>query len=79
MSSQADRVLAIISDEPSRWVLEEIREAQKQDVALMPILVGTSAVVPDWLRNTEALAITGSFDAKQAVQRIGEQLTKLNL
>jgi hypothetical protein len=58
--ARSDAVLALIADEPSSWVLDEISDAQKQQIPVVPMLLGKNAAFPNTIANTKALRIENS-------------------
>lgn len=74
----ADAVVAILSEEPSRWVLNEVAEAQKQRVTVVPVLLG-DAELPMSLGDSQALRIQNPNDPQEVKALVEEQLAKLDL
>jgi hypothetical protein len=72
----ADVLLALFSEEPSRWVLEEVNEAKKQQVPIIPVLLGEHAALPEEVAETAALRPKNSEEALKVIEI---QLSKLNL
>lgn len=74
----AHAVVALLSDEPSRWVLEEIAEAERQNVTVIPVLLG-NADLPTNLASLQPLRIQNPGDPDQTLGFLKEQLAKLGL
>jgi hypothetical protein len=75
----ADAVLALIAQEPSSWVLNEIFEAEKQQIPILPMLLGKNARLPTSIANRQALQIDNPNDSREAEKAIEVELSKLNL
>jgi transcription initiation factor IIF auxiliary subunit len=76
---RADAVLALIAEEPSSWVLNEISEAEKQQIPIVPMLLGKETVLPPSIANKQALHIENPQDSRQVEEAIDAELSKLNL
>ena len=76
---KSDAVLALISEDPSSWVLHEISEAQKQQVPVLPLLLGKDASLPDSIAEAQTTRIENADDTQQAQAIIETELAKLNL
>ena len=71
-------MVALLSDELSRWVLEEIAEAERQPVTVIPVLLG-NADLPKNLASLHPLRIQNPSDQAQTTGFVKEQLAKLGL
>jgi hypothetical protein len=76
---RADAVLALIATEPSTWVLNEISEAEKQQIPILPMLLGKDTLLPMSIANRQALRIENPHDSQEAQKVIEAELSKLNL
>jgi len=76
---RADAVLALIAKEPSTWVLNEISEAEKQQIPILPMLLGKDTLLPMSIANRQALRIENPHDSREAQKVIEAELSKLNL
>jgi hypothetical protein len=74
----AHAVVALLSEEPSRWVLDEIAEAERQHVTVVPVLLG-NADLPANLADSQPLRIQNPNDRNQVISAVKEQLAKLGL
>jgi transcription initiation factor IIF auxiliary subunit len=72
----ADAVVALISEEPSRWVVDEIAEAQRQGVTVVPVLLG-DAEAPTSLADLQSLRISNPNDPEEVIGVLEDQLAKL--
>ena len=71
-------MVGLLSNEPSRWVLEEIAEAERQHVTVLPVLLG-NADLPKNLASLPPLRIQNPNDQAQTTDFVKEQLAKLGL
>jgi len=76
---RADAVLALIAQEPSTWVLAEISEAEKQQIPILPMLLGKGTLLPTSIANRQVLRIENPEDSREAQNVIEAELSKLNL
>jgi hypothetical protein len=76
---RADAVLALIAEEPSSWVLNEISEAEKQQIPIVPMLLGKETILPPSIANKQPLHIENPQDRRQVEEAIDAELSKLNL
>lgn len=76
---RADVVLALIAQEPSSWVLAEIAEAEKQQIPILPMLLGKNTLLPLSIASKQALRIENPSDSAEAEKVIEAELSKLDL
>jgi transcription initiation factor IIF auxiliary subunit len=77
--SRADAVLALIAQEPSSWVLNEISEAEKQQIPIVPLLLGKDTLLPTSIASRQVLRVENPHDSREAQSVIETELSKLNL
>jgi hypothetical protein len=76
---KADAVLALIAEDPSSWVLHEISEAQKQQIPVMPMLLGKDASLPDSIAESQAFRIDDPGNVQQVEAILENELAKVSL
>jgi hypothetical protein len=77
--SRSDAMLALIADEPGRWVLNEIFEAQKQQVPVISVLLGKEGGLPAFVANQTMVRIENPRDPQEAIRVVELELAKLKL
>ena len=74
----AHAVVALLSEEPSRWVVTEIAEAQRQHVTVVPVLLG-NAVLPTELADLKPVLIKNPNDQGEIIATAEDQLSQVGL
>jgi hypothetical protein len=66
----ADAVVALTSDIPSRWVEREVVAATQQGTKVIPVVVGDNPVVPEELKDVQQIRVYGSEAVDAAANSI---------
>jgi TIR domain/YEATS family len=72
----AHAVVALLSEEPSRWVVSEIAEAQRQHVTVVPVLLG-NVVLPTNLADLKPVLIKNPNDPQEIIAVAEDQLAQV--
>jgi hypothetical protein len=75
---RAHAVVALLSEEPSRWVVSEIAEAQRQNVSVVPVLLGNVGL-PTNIADLEPVRVENPNDTRGLVAVAEEHLARVGL
>jgi hypothetical protein len=73
-----DLASELLIREPSRWVIVEIAEARKQDVTVVPVLLGDT-VLPTDLADLKPVLIKNPNDPQEIKAVAEDQLARVGL
>ena len=74
----AHALVALLSEEPSRWVVSEIAEAQRQNVTVVPVLLG-NVLLPNNIAKLEPILIKDRNNSEEIVAVAEQQLAQVGL